>query len=152
MYQSGDVPSFPKFIGAINETSGSVSSNTAQPVSIPALRLMTGLQFKRIAQQGAYGHDPRGVWARDEIAKDEGMLSNLDAATTKAKETHEALYLALKDPQRQVASRAAIWKLALPADWMAGYEDPEVVAGRQSLRSVVVDTWFFAIHQFPYTT
>lgn len=92
------------------------------------------IEFKRIAQQGGYGHDPRGVWARDEIARVEGMLPYLDAATPEAKYRDEALYLALKDPQRQVASRAAIWRLALPADWMAEYEDPEMVTWRRSLR------------------
>lgn len=92
------------------------------------------IEFKRIAQQGGYGNDPRGIWAQDQVAKDEGMLPYLEAANLEAKNRDEALYQALKDPQRQVTSRAAIWKLALPADWMAEYEDAKTVAWRQSLR------------------
>jgi 2-polyprenyl-6-methoxyphenol hydroxylase-like FAD-dependent oxidoreductase len=95
------------------------------------------IEFKRIAQQGGYGNDPRGIWARDEVAKTEGMLPYLEAAIPEAKNRDEALYSALIDPGKQASSRAGIWKLALPADWMAEYEDPEIVRWRQSLRPSV---------------
>lgn len=95
------------------------------------------IEFKRIAQQGGYGNDPRGVWAKDDVAKDQGMLPYLEAATPEAKDRDEALYLALIDPQKQASSRAGVWKLALPADWMAEYDDAEIVRWRQSLRPVL---------------
>jgi len=95
------------------------------------------IEFKRIAQQGGYGNDPRGIWAKDEVAKDQGMLQYLEAATPEAKDRDEALYQALVDPQRQASSRAGVWKLALPADWMADYDEAELVKWRQSLRPVI---------------
>ncbi|KAL6252574.1 hypothetical protein RBB50_000293 [Rhinocladiella similis] len=95
------------------------------------------IEFKRIAQQGGYGNDPRGVWAKDKITEDEGILAYFENATPDAKARDEALYEALKDPKKQAASRAGVWKLALPADWMAEFEDEEIVRWRQSLRPVV---------------
>ncbi|KEF59441.1 uncharacterized protein A1O9_04285 [Exophiala aquamarina CBS 119918] len=92
------------------------------------------IEFKRIAQQGGYGNDPREIWVKDQVAKDQGMLPYLENAVPEAKTRDEGLYQALSDPQEQASSRAGIWKLALPADWMAEYDDAETVRWRQSLR------------------
>ena len=95
------------------------------------------IEFKRIAQQGGYGHDPKGIWAKDDVAKEAGMLPYMESATSEAKDRDEALYVALSDPQKQAAARAGVWKMALPSDWMAEYEDVEIVRWRQSLRPEV---------------
>jgi 2-polyprenyl-6-methoxyphenol hydroxylase-like FAD-dependent oxidoreductase len=95
------------------------------------------IEFKRIAQQGGYGNDPAGIWAKDKVAEAEGMLSFIEAAAPEAQQRDEALYAALSDPQKQAATRAGVWKLALPADWMGEHEDPDLVRWRQSLRPVV---------------
>lgn len=71
---------------------------------------------------------------QDEKADAEGMLPYISAATPEAKQRDEALYVARSDPQRQVAARVGVWKLALPAEWIAEYEDPELVKLWQSLR------------------
>lgn len=96
------------------------------------------IEFKRIAQQGGYGNDPRGVWDKGQISEEQkDMLEHFHNATPEAKAKDEALYQALKDPKKQAAARAGVWKLALPADWMAEFEDEDVVRWRQSFRPVV---------------
>ncbi|KAJ9604226.1 hypothetical protein H2200_011060 [Cladophialophora chaetospira] len=96
------------------------------------------IEFKRIAQQGGYGNDPRGIWAKGKSAEEESVLPYIAAATPEAQARDEALYAALSDPKKQAASRAGVWKLALPADWMAEYEDSGLVKWRQSLRPMVL--------------
>ena len=94
------------------------------------------IEFKRIAQQGGYGEDPSGIWAKDEVAETSGLLPYLQNATPEAKSRDEALYVALGDPDKQKASRARVWDLAMPVDWMAQYEDSDVVERRRRLRPV----------------
>jgi 2-polyprenyl-6-methoxyphenol hydroxylase-like FAD-dependent oxidoreductase len=96
------------------------------------------IEFKRIAQQGGHGEDPDGIWKSDEVAEKNGMTAYLVNANPDAKVKDEALYKALQVPENQRAMRRRVWGLALPADWMAEYEDPDVVKRREDLRPVEI--------------
>lgn len=92
------------------------------------------IEFKRIAQQGGHGADPSGIWKRDDVAEKNGMTAHLANAGPGAKERDEALYKALRVPGNQRNLRRRVWSLALPVDWMADYEDPDIVRCRGDLR------------------
>jgi hypothetical protein len=87
--------------------------------------------FKRIAQQGGHGEDPDGIWKSDDVAEKNGMTAYPVNANPDAKGKDEALYKALQVPENQRFMRRRVWGLALPADWMAEYEDPDVVKRRE---------------------
>ncbi|KAK1763264.1 FAD binding domain-containing protein [Phialemonium atrogriseum] len=94
------------------------------------------IEFKRIAQQGGHGADPDGIWKHDDVAEKNGMIAHMVNANPDAKEKDEALYRALQNPENGRAMRRRVWGLALPVDWMADYEDPDVVTRRGDLRPV----------------
>ncbi|KAF8591267.1 FAD/NAD(P)-binding domain-containing protein [Ramaria rubella] len=92
------------------------------------------IENKRIIQQGGYGEDQAHIWTHDKIAESLGMVKWLQNATLQAKERDEAMFKAMLDEDNRLRMRAHTWTVAMPVDWMAEYEDPEILAARRANR------------------
>lgn len=94
------------------------------------------IENKRMIQRGGYSNDedPLKIWATDEVAKEHKMEEWLAMATEEKREADLKFYKSLEDPQAQLMSRMKQWDITMDPMWMAGYEDPELVKYRMSLR------------------
>jgi hypothetical protein len=85
-------------------------------------------------QRGGYGEDPAGIWDHDEVAESLGMIKWLQNATPEAKQRDEEQFRAMQEEKKGIRARALMWTIAIPVDWMAEYEDPDVIEARRANR------------------